>query len=142
MTTAWGINASYEHYWTPAVHESLFGAYYAVSYGNATGGGNAMLCADEGLRGGTSGATAVANAGCNNNWSMFAVGSRLQWDVTKTFYLGVELLYDQMNSATTASSAIVPANIFSGTTGSPASALSRTAHAWVATARVHKDFLP
>ena len=32
LTTAWGFNASYEHYWTPSVHESFFGGYYAVSY--------------------------------------------------------------------------------------------------------------
>ena len=29
LTSAWGINASYEHYWTPAWHTSLYGAYYA-----------------------------------------------------------------------------------------------------------------
>ena len=39
------------------------------------------------------GSTAVATAGCNNNWSTWGVGSRTQWDVTKTFYLGVEVLY-------------------------------------------------
>ena len=45
------------------------------------------------------GSTAVATAGCNNNWSTWGVGSRTQWDVTKTFYLGVEVLYQDMHSA-------------------------------------------
>ena len=45
------------------------------------------------------GTLAVADAGCNNNWSTWGVGSRTQWDVTKTFYLGVEVLYSELNSA-------------------------------------------
>ena len=99
LTTAWGFNASYEHYWTPAVHELFFGGYYAVNYGQGTGSGNAILCGMEGNATGTGGSTEVAGAGCNNNWSTDFAGSRLQWDVTKSFYLGIEGIYDHMNSA-------------------------------------------
>ena len=56
LTTAWGFNASYEHYWTPSVHESFFGGYYAVTYNQGTGSANAMLCGMEG-NGTGSGAT-------------------------------------------------------------------------------------
>ena len=45
---------------------------------------------------------AVAAAGCNNNWDDWGVGSRLQWDVTKSFYIGVEAIYQNFDSATTA----------------------------------------
>ena len=45
---------------------------------------------------------AVAAAGCNNNWDDWGVGSRLQWDVTKSFYIGVEAIYQNLDSATTA----------------------------------------
>ena len=30
---------------------------------------------------------------------MWGVGSRLQWDVTKSFYIGVEGLYENMNES-------------------------------------------
>ncbi len=109
LTTAWGFNASFEHYWTPAVHESLFGAYYAVNYNQGTGSANAMLCTMEGNSTGGVGSTAVAGAGCNNNWSMYAIGSRLQWDVTKSFYLGIEGIYDHMNSASVNTTGVIPA---------------------------------
>ena len=46
-----------------------FGGYYAVSYNQGTGSANAMLCVMEGNGTGAVGATAVAGAGCNNNWS-------------------------------------------------------------------------
>ena len=58
----WGVNASFEHYWTPAVHESLYGAYYAVSYAEGTGSANSMLCVMEG-NGALVGSLAVAGAG-------------------------------------------------------------------------------
>ena len=106
-TTGWGVNASFEHYWTPAVHESLYGAYYAVSYAEGTGSANSMLCVMEG-NGVLVGSLAIAGPNCNNNWSMWGVGSRLQWDITKSFYIGVEGLYDNMKSATVNTTGIIP----------------------------------
>ena len=139
LTTAWGFNASFEHYWTPSVHELLFGAYYAVSYNTGTGSANSMLCAMEGNGVGI-GATAAAGVGCNNNWSMYAIGSRLQWDVTKSFYLGIEGIYDHMNSASVTTSGAIPA-------GSPlaiggATVVEPHANVWTVSVRMHKDFLP
>ena len=32
LTSAWQINASYEHYWTPQFHESFFGGITELSY--------------------------------------------------------------------------------------------------------------
>ena len=69
-------------------------------YGTGTGSANSMLCVGEGLGAGA-GTTAVAAAGCNNNWAVWGVGSRLQWDVTKSFYIGVEAIYQQFDSAQT-----------------------------------------
>ena len=69
-----------------------------------------MLCVGEGLGAGA-GTTAVAGAGCNNNWDIWGVGSRLQWDVTKSFYIGVEAIYQKFDSAQTglAGNALTPA---------------------------------
>ena len=106
LTTAWGFNASFEHYWTPAVHESVFGGYYAVNYNTSA---NAMLCTMEGNSTGGVGSAAVAGPGCNNNWWTDFVGTRLQWDVTKSFYLGIEGIYNHMNSASLNSTGVIPA---------------------------------
>ena len=41
LTTAWNINAAYEHFWNPRWRTSFYGGYAAVSYNDR---GNAMLC--------------------------------------------------------------------------------------------------
>jgi hypothetical protein len=57
-----------------------------------------MLCVLQG-NGTGAGTTAVAGAGCDNNWSSWWVGSRTQWNVTKDFYMGVDVLYSKLNTA-------------------------------------------
>jgi Porin subfamily len=140
LTTAWGVNASYEHYWTPQWHESFFGGYYAVSYDSTA---NTNLClAETGTAFTAVSVAAGAPGACNNNWSVWYAGSRLQWDVTKTFYLGVEALYDNLQSAT-------PFGGNGGAIGTPLQVVAgQTLHQesssdnWAITFRAHKDFLP
>jgi len=153
LTTGWGVNASYEHYWTPQWHESFVGSYMAVKYDQLA---NAMLCeaaggGAPGLGNGVAqgvgfGNAAVATEGCNNNWSYWGVGSRLQWDVTKSFYLGVEALYTQMKSGTTSDGLIHGYGLGGqlAVPGVPNSSQFTESHAsnWSFTARMHKDFLP
>ena len=141
LTTAWSVNASYEHYWTPAVHESFVGAYAAVSYDDQA---NGLLCNLEGEGGAT---LFLAAPGCNNNWSTWGASSRLQWDVTKSFYLGVEVMYNHLNGASS-STGFVPGAIPIAATA-PAGSGTGTLqvggdleNAWSGTFRMHKDFLP
>jgi Porin subfamily len=138
LTTGWDVSASYEHFWTPTVHESFFGAYMAIDY-NAQA--NAMLCNVAGFGGASFGAGSVAGAGCNNNWNYWTAGTRLQWDVTKSFYLGVEALYTTVNGATTGGAAggysFTGANAATGP-----QVMQGRASDWVFTVRAHRDFLP
>ena len=60
---------------------------------------NAILCTLQGDGDGV-GTNAVANAGCNNNWNWWWVGSRTQWNVTKDFYIGLDVAYTKIQSAT------------------------------------------
>jgi len=142
LTSAWGFNAGYEHYWTPAWHTDLYGAWYQVKYNGAA---NAMLCGLEG-NGTGFGSTAVAGAGCNNNWSTWGIGSRTQWDVTKTFYLGVEVLYQNLHSATFNSAGTIAAGsplLFGGASNPTAAAtLGSNQGNWMVSVRAHRDFLP
>jgi Porin subfamily len=152
LTTAWGFNASFEHYWNPQWHESLYGAYYQTSYDSQA---NAMLCEIAGFGNGLGGTFATAIPGCSQNWSQWGVGTRLQWDITKSFYIGVEALYTQFSSA---KSGCLNGSIVGGaactTAGGTAAAGGNTvaantatgalgsASAWAFTLRMHKDFLP
>jgi hypothetical protein len=139
LTTGWSVNASFEHYWTPQWHESVFGGYANVRYNQEA---NAMLCTGVGggaTFGSGTGATAVAAPGCNNNWNLWGIGTRLQWDVTKTFYLGVEGIYDHLNGASTPG-AVIPTAL--AITTSQTNVNKSSQNNWSGTVRIHKDFLP
>jgi len=138
LTTAWEFNVGYEHYWTPQWHQSFVGAYLNESYGTQA---NNILCSLEGGGNGAgNGTAATATAGCNNNWQLWGAGSRLQWDVTKSFYIGVEALYQQMISGTTFNGAI-PTNLQVAQPAAVAPSVANQSN-WVFTVRIHKDFLP
>jgi hypothetical protein len=138
-TTGWSAILSYEHYWTPEWHESFTGAYMAVTYDTAA---NNMLCAlEDPTQGAGIGATAAALSGCNNNWSYWGAGSRLQWDVAKNFYVGVEALYLQQNTASSATGFVPAANGLANVCNTGVCKNSDE-HTWVFTVRMHRDFLP
>ena len=126
---------AYEHYWTPQWHQAIVFNGIWKKYGTGTGSANSMLCVGEGLGAGA-GTTAVAAAGCNNNWTVWGVGSRLQWDVTKSFYIGVEAIYQQVDSAQTglAGNAMTAALTL---VNSGATTWCNTSN-WVFTLRMHK----
>jgi len=96
LTTSWGINAAYEHFWTPALRTSLIYSYFMTSY-NATA--NAVLCAE----------TLSLAGACNNNYSWWTVGSRSQWNVTKDFYLATDVIYMKLNTASAGATNTIPA---------------------------------
>jgi len=142
LTSAWGINAGYEHYWTPAWHTSLYGAYSAVSYGKGTGSANANLCSATGFGNTLAGTLAVAAPGCNMDWSTWGIGSRTQWDVTKTFYLGVDVLYTNLHSAQTGTGLVVGPAGFASFAFGGATVNEANASNWMVSVRAHRDFLP
>ena len=112
LTTAWGVNAAYEHFWNPRWRTSLYGGYAAVSYGSS--------CEQHHVRrlGNRQRHRNVVRwlspiPGCNMDWSTWWIGSRTQWNVTKDFYMGVDVLYTKLqtadiNSRTTALTSSVP----------------------------------
>jgi hypothetical protein len=144
LTTAWSAVLAWEHFWTPQWHQSFSGSYMAESYSS---GANNILCELEGAGIGGIGNAAGAAAGCNNNWSYWTAGSRLQWDVTKSFYIGVEALYMNLNSAKQPGG-LYPAATAVGEGGVSTCGLATgnctvsNQSDWSFTLRMHKDFLP
>jgi hypothetical protein len=135
QTTNWGVIGAYEHYWTPQWHQDIVGSYMHVGYDSTA---NGILCTAQG-----DGAADVAFAGCNNDWSYWTVGSRLQRDITKSFYIGVEALYANLDSASF-TGGVVPAKAGLGdpTLCDTGVCTASDEHNWAFTVRVHKDFLP
>jgi hypothetical protein len=127
------VNAAYEHFWNLRWRSSLYGGYAAVNYSAI---GNAMLCQVEGAGTG-SGTTAVAAAGCDNNWSTWWIGSRTQWNVAKDFYMGFDVLYSKLRSASLPLGVIPNNNISIGS----ATNVSDVDN-WQFRFRVHRDFYP
>ena len=111
LTNAWSITAGYEHFWNPRWRTSLYGGYTRVWYDqNATNivnqhlptppaGGLACGVAVEGA---VMPPLSIANGqgnSCSPNFSFWQVGSRTQWNVTKDFYMGVDVTYTHLNTA-------------------------------------------
>jgi len=153
LTTGWGFNASFEHYWTPSFHSSVYGGYDRVSY-NATANNGLCALENNAASAGTAGAALFtsATAGCNNNWSAEVIGSRTQWDVNKNFYLGVDIFYEQLNTARSnlgnsfvsgtpagggQTYAVTGSTVVAGVAGA-----ERNEGNWSFRFRAHKDFLP
>ncbi|HKS83875.1 MAG TPA: porin [Pseudolabrys sp.] len=113
LTTAWNVNAAFEHFWNPRWRTSLYGGYAAVSYNDTA---NALM----------------RDRNVPQDWSTWWLGSRTQWNVTKDFYLGVDLMYAKLNSPNSplGSTAIGGATIVSDVDN------------WQVRFRVHRDFYP
>src|SRR4029079_16389318 len=103
----------WEHFWAPSLRTSIHGSYAAIRY-NSTA--NALICSSQTFvvgRGSSaaapvgaantinfdSSAGASGIATCNNNWQTWQIGSRTQWNVTKDFYMGFDVVYYKLETA-------------------------------------------
>ena len=91
LTTAWNVNAAYEHFWNPRWRTSLYGGYAAVSYNDSARRPLSLVPLDGSRR----------RRDFDMNWSTWWLGSRTQWNVTKDFYMGLDVMYARLYSAGT-----------------------------------------
>ena len=140
LTSAWGVNGSYEHHWNPSWRTSVYGGYAEVSYGTQA---NAILCSQckAAATASVSAAAAVATAGCNNDWNVWYVGTRTQWNVTPDFYMGVDVMYQSLQSAQHVQRASCRRPSGSPDSDPPPTFISDEDAVQVEF-RVHKDFYP
>jgi hypothetical protein len=125
LTTGWGVVAAWEHFWTPALRTSLHGGYLEVRYNDLA---NDILCNGQGE-------IVVQQGECNNNFSRWQIGSRTQWNVTKAFYMGFDVLYQKINTASEGAIATV-----TGFGGQPtADRIIEDQDNWAVRARWHRD---
>jgi hypothetical protein len=139
LTTAWGFNLAYEHIWNKQWKTSAHGGWYEVKYNSSA---NAMLCSAQTaispLAGAGAGTAALATAGCNNNWSLWWIGSRTQFNIDASTYLGLDVAYTSIRNMTMPSGTLTAGNT---STASYPLALSTQGN-WEGRFRVHRDFYP
>ena len=78
----------------------------------------------------------LASAGCDNDWSTWWLGSRTQWNVTKDFYLGVDVMYANLFSAS------LPGNNTTQQIAIGGATHVSDVDNWQFRFRVHRDFYP
>jgi len=135
LTTAWGVNAAYEHFWNKSWQTSVYGGYQAYSY-NATA--NAALCVAGGPVSSMLGAAYAASAACNNNFDTWNVGSRTQWNVDANTAMGIDIIYSHLDTASAGAGAVMP-TINSNLT---ATRTISSQDAVMGQFRIHRNFYP
>ena len=123
LTTAWNVNAAYEHFWNPRWRTSLYGGYAAVSYNNSA---RRVLFS----------LTQPTPTDFDMNWSTWWLGSRTQWNVTKDFYMGLDVMYARLHTASEPGGILPSGVVIGGATA------QGDADNWQFRLRVHRDFYP
>src|SRR5262249_44445074 len=103
LTTVWGVNAAYDHLWLPNFRTSIYGSYLGIRYNDAA---NTAICGAQtlalagALTFGPAGLPGTSGVGaCNNNWNWWTVGSRTQYNFTPWFYVGFDVIYQKLETA-------------------------------------------
>jgi hypothetical protein len=134
LTTAWGVNAAYEHFWNKNWQTSVYGAYTATSY-DATA--NTSLCALE--TAGVAPAFSLAGATCNNNFQTWTIGTRTQFNIDSQTYLGVDVVYQELQTGLAGMNANYGNGAENALTG-PRTVSNQSA--LMGQFRVHRNFYP
>ena len=123
LTTAWNVNAAYEHFWNPRWRTSLYGGYAAVSYNDSA---RRLLFS----------LTQPTPTDFDMNWSTWWLGSRTQWNVTKDFYMGLDVMYARLRTASEPGGILPGGVVIGGATA------QGDVDNWQFRFRVHRDFYP
>ena len=154
LTTVWSASAAFEHLWTPALKTSIYGSYVDVSHNaNATW----LICNSNSATNNGSGnaftSGALLTTGCNPDWSSWNVGSRTQWEPVKGLVMGIDVIYNKLNTARPNSDSLIQLRSVgnpsyagavpnSGAAGVPDRYLVKDMDAVTTTFRIQRDFLP
>jgi len=77
---------------------------------------------------------------CNNDWGTWNVGSRTQYNITPAMYVGVDVIYSKLQTASAGGTAFYTAT---ANTAKPSATYQITNQdTWAFRARFHRDILP
>lgn len=140
LTTAWNVLAAYEHLWTPALRTSIYGSYTRIEYNNTASN---LICASLGVipAAGTGRVDSVGGTlNCDPDFAVWQIGARTQYNFTPAFYVGLDVMYQRLDTAFDGSRLF-----FTAATGLPRPSGFydiRDQDKWSVTIRAHRDFLP
>jgi Porin subfamily len=148
LTTVWGVNAAYDHLWLPNFRTSIYGAWLRSEYNDAA---NAAICAAQTnalpgaitFAGGPAGAAfpGTSNvAACDNNFTYWQVGSRTQYNFTPWFYVGFDVIYQKLETASR--DAVVTYTALAGNAKPTAIYTIQDQENYGLRIRVHRDIVP
>jgi hypothetical protein len=95
LTAAWAAVAGIEHYWVPNLRTSLYGGYTRITYDDAA---TNLICTGAGL-GNLGKGAGFTPTNCSPDFSFWQIGSRTIWNPVKNLDLGVEIMYNRLQSA-------------------------------------------
>jgi hypothetical protein len=95
LTSAWSVQAGYDHQWAPSLNSSLFAGYSNMTYD--ADNTNYLAGAACG------GAAAQAGINCKSNWGNVGAGLRTSWAPASGVTLSVQTMYNYVWSGFTGS---------------------------------------
>jgi hypothetical protein len=146
LTTVVGVNAAYDHLWLPNFRTSIYGAWMYNRYNDAA---NQAICAaqQQTLAGAVTFAPAVGAlpgtsnvAACNNNFNYWQIGSRTQYNFTPWFYVGFDVIYQKLETASR--DAVVTYTALGGAAKPTALYTVQDQDNYGLRIRVHRDIVP
>jgi hypothetical protein len=134
LTESWGGTIAFEHYWTPALRQSIIFGYQSVSF-NDTVKASLTSCLGSPNAGVADG---TLRAGCDPDWSMWRLGSRVMWNPVQNLDVGVEVFYSKVNTAFAGQT--IAGNAAQGLGGN--TYIVQDENLWSAAFRVQRNFWP
>jgi len=135
-TVVWGVNASWDHLWTRNLKTSVYGSYIATEYNDTA----AALIANATCNvAGAAANTVTRITVCEPDFQLWMVGTRTQWNITPSFYVGFDVAYTRLETAFAGSA------LYTALAGAPRNTGTYSIESQDAvslTARAHWDILP
>jgi len=125
LAQSYSLAAAFQHYWTPALRQSIYAQY--ANYETNSAQFDSVVCA------GTAG---VSRTGCGD-WSAYQIGSRLAWTPVANLEIGLDVIYTHLDSAFSGATATWTGNQ-TGTRTAPVG----DGDVWAAQFRVQRNFWP
>ncbi|HEV2921441.1 MAG TPA: porin, partial [Actinomycetota bacterium] len=142
LTTLWAINAALQHYWTPTLRTSIFGAYTEVDFNSTAtqyfaGAGTVGPCRT--LAGGV-GTILAPLPGCDPDFRVYGAGIRTIWNPAPQFDIGLEVVWTRIESKMDANLVRLT---FAGAGGrAPGLYIPQDQEVWSAIFRMQRNFWP
>jgi len=149
LTNAWSVNAGFEHKWNSQWKTSVYGGYTKIWYDDEAknlinihlpGAAGSMPCgvAVTGAVWPPVNVTAGDGNSCSPNFSFWQLGTRTQWNITRSLYMGLDVFYTRLNTAYKGSGPL----LYPATTTKPAVSNVSDQETWSAIFRVQREFEP